>query len=204
MLSTDRDLLVLEPAIFRDVAWASQRLCRGFASIIGTGLTAADLDVSFELAGVGPGHVVLVDGVGLEVLARTSPAALTVSRPRADVAAPPIPPAPLAGRPCEVLTFAPQTARADRAVRAMLALRPGETLLNPEDLRDLCAALAAREVLLAAASRAGPESPAAWKASMYDRLIDALRGRLVASIDTDGDDVEDERRGLSAGAVTRW
>jgi hypothetical protein len=39
---------------------------------------------------------------------------------------------------------------------------------------------------------------------MYDRLIDALRGRLVASIDTDGDGVEDERRGLSAGAVTRW
>ena len=70
MFATDRDLLALEPNLFRDVGWVSQRLVVGTGSISGTTLTMSAQDVAFDGAGVGAGSVVVVDSAAYEVRAR--------------------------------------------------------------------------------------------------------------------------------------
>src|SRR3954470_14123560 len=70
MFASDRDLLAMEPNLFRDVGWVGQRLVSGTGGVAGTTLTLTAQDVDFEDGGVGAGCVVLVDGAPYEVLAR--------------------------------------------------------------------------------------------------------------------------------------
>ncbi|MFG0260543.1 MAG: hypothetical protein ACF8LK_09355 [Phycisphaerales bacterium JB041] len=48
MFATDRDLLVLEPSLVRDIGWVGQRLARGSGDIAGTTLTMTVQDVGFD------------------------------------------------------------------------------------------------------------------------------------------------------------
>jgi hypothetical protein len=69
MFTTDRDLLTLEPTLFRDISWLAQTLALGTGSLSGGTLTLDDP----LLAGIGvaAGHVVMVDRIPLEVLSIT-------------------------------------------------------------------------------------------------------------------------------------
>jgi len=60
MFIQDRDLLVFEPNLFRDVVWVGQRLTVGVASIGDVILAIEGADVDFENSGVEAGCVVTV------------------------------------------------------------------------------------------------------------------------------------------------
>jgi hypothetical protein len=66
--AVDRDLLVLEPGLFREVSWVGQRLVSGTGDASGTALTMTSQDVLFDAASVGDGHVVLVGGRRMKCL----------------------------------------------------------------------------------------------------------------------------------------
>src|SRR5689334_13428715 len=88
MFATDRDLLLIEPNLFRDAGIAGQRLLKGTCDISGTTLTLTAQDVDLAAANIGPGHVALVDGTPYEVLTRLTSTTATVSRPRASTTDP--------------------------------------------------------------------------------------------------------------------
>ena len=82
--STDRDLLTLEPHVFRDVPFLSQQRVSVTDGVIsGTTLTSASAD--FVASQVEAGSVVLVNDVAHEVLSRTDANTLSISLPRASL-----------------------------------------------------------------------------------------------------------------------
>ena len=210
MWASDRDLLVLEPGLFRDVLWLGQRLWSGTASVSGTTLTVAGTDLA--ALGVGAGHVVVVDGAGLEVLARPSATALTVSRPRSAATEAAIPPAAGSGLAAAIATFRPQIAVAHRQVLRMLGLAEGEgrpgvlgetAVTNAPELVTLEAAAALHVILAAAGGLAGENSALAQRGRFYRELFERERGRVAAQLDTDGDGAADATRYARVGVWAR-
>lgn len=213
MFAADRDLLVLEPNLFRDVSWLGQRLFTGTCTISGTTLTASGVD--FAALGVDAGHVVLVDGASLEVVARLSATTLTVSRPRAGLDDAAIAPIAGAARPLSIATFGPQIGIVHRQVLAMLGLLEaasaaepraltGAAVMNPRDLR-LLEALGTLHLVFAALGGAGAavNAPESGRAEMYRGRFAAERGRVAARIDTDGDGFADATRRPSVMLLVR-
>lgn len=211
MFATDRDLLVLEPNLFRDVGWLGQRLVQGTGSVSGTTLTVAGVDLA--ALGVTAGHVVVVDGASLEVTARLSATTLTVSRVRAEADSAVVPPAAGTGLAVVITTFRPQIALVHRQVLRMLGVAAvgegsgGEIseaqIVNAEDLRLVEAAGALHIVLASAAALAGPQSALGQRAEAFKRMFAAERGRVSARIDVDGDGVADAQRYLNAMQLFR-
>ncbi|MFI4898391.1 MAG: hypothetical protein ACIARR_11255 [Phycisphaerales bacterium JB059] len=208
MFARDRDLLVLEPGVFREVAWLGQRLVRGVGSVSGTAMTMTSQDTGFDEAEVGEGHVVVIEGVALEVLSRTSGSELQVSRLRASDSGAALGVGTIVDGVVEVSTFAPQLAIVHEQVARMLGLgSPGGAapteadVVNPEDLR-LVEALGALHLVYAAASAAGAEGMAS-KAAMYRERFSAERQRVVARVDLDGDGAPDAVRRMNVVALTR-
>lgn len=192
---TDRDLLVLEPTIFRDIGWLSQRLCDGQASAIGSTLTATK--PIFDDARVRAGHVVVVAGAALEVIERTSPTQLVVSRLRERTGDPPIPPLGIDGGAFTISTFGPQLAAAhDHALRA-LGLDPasgGPAVTDPAALGD-AVRFGALHLVFSAAALAADDRSLHWaKAQMYRTRYTQARARLAVRLDTDADGAPDAAR----------
>ena len=207
---TDRDLLMLEPNLFRDLGWLGQRRFGGTGSIAGTTLTVSG-DVALDDAGVSAGHVALVDETAYEVLERLSATELTVSRLRAEATGATIPPTPVSGKPVAVYTFEPQVALARAQVLRSVGIDPeGESagaptegdILNPGALRSAIALGALHLVFTAAADFGDPEA-LAGKATMYgDRFAAELR-RVTVEIDTDGDGQPNALRRAAAAFLHR-
>lgn len=202
MFASDRDLLVLEPNLFRDVGWVGQRLARGTGAIGGTTLTISGADVALDAARVGPGMVAVVNGVAYEVLARLSASALTISRPRLSAGDPAQPPTPVAGVEAMIVTFGPQIGLVHQQLLRMLGIEPADAAARPgeADITNAAAltrleALGALHLVYAAASGAGgPDSAAAQRAAMYRARFADERERAAARIDTDGDGAPDATR----------
>lgn len=214
MFAKDRDLLALEPNLFRDVVWAGQRLVRTVsATVSGTTLTLNAPVVDFEQAGVGAGHVATVDGVSYEVVERLSATEATISRLRTSESEPVIPPSPATSRPAHVVTFAPQLAMAHRQVLAMVGIDaedPGglgmptaSDITNPEALGRVEVLVALHAILSAASALSGPDSPMGRRAEMYRRWLWEERQRAVARIDLDGDGEPDVARRLNIVQLVR-
>jgi len=208
MFASDRDLLVLEPGVFREVLWLGQRLVRGAGSVSGTTLTMTSQDEGFDAAGVDAGHVVVIDGVALEVISRTSASVLEVSRLRESVTAAPIGGGSIVNRVVEVSTFVPQLALVHAQAIRMLGLdSPGgsgvgeESVTNGGDLT-LVEALGALHLVYASASAAGAPGLAP-KAAMYRERFSTERQRAGARIDLDGDGVADATRRMNVVRFTR-
>lgn len=212
MFATDRDLLVLEPLLFRDLAWAGQTLVSGTATVVGSALEF-DGDRALDLQGVGPGCVATVDGVSCEVVALVGATELLVSVPRAAPGDPPAAPPPAVSRPAYIATFRPQLAWAHRAVLHMAGVAPaGEgapgqpeegAIRNGEDLRRLEALVAAGLIYATVAAGGPADAPHAQRAALYARRAAAERARLRVHLDRDGDGVADEVRALGAPRMTR-
>lgn len=205
MFATDRDLLVLEPNLLRDVGWVGQRLVKGTGSISGTTLTMSVQDVLFDQAGVDAGSIAAVGGVPVEVLSRASGTELTVSLLRADAIDPAIPPAPVTDAEVSVWTFRPQLALVHGQVLRMLGIEPDEpdaavtesSITNPGALRVVEALGAMHLVMASAAAVSGPGSPAWERAAQYRARFAAERQRVAARIDLDGDGAADATRRLN-------
>ncbi|KAA0215524.1 MAG: hypothetical protein DYG94_07430 [Leptolyngbya sp. PLA3] len=206
-------LLTLEPALFRDVAWVSQRLVLGAGSCSGTVLTMTSQDVLFDAGGVDTGNVVLVAGTGYEVIARVSGTVLTISRLRAsdDDALTPVSGA--SDVEVSVPTFAPQIAMVHRQVLRMIGIEPDvpeeagsigpSAIVNPGALARVEALGALHLIYAAAGSALGPESAPARKAEFYRQRFADERQRAVAMIDTDADGQPDAVRRLNILALVR-
>lgn len=212
--ATDRDLLAFEPAVFGRVAWLGQRLVSGTGSLAAAELVMSAQDVAFDAAGVGAGHVAIVDGAAHEVVARVDGQRLTLSRLRGSVDDDPITPADETDAAVVVSTFAPQIADVHRRVVAMLGLTgssigeegggPTESsVTNGGELVRLEALGALHLVFAGAAATTRGESVEWQKSEWYRGRFDEERRRAVARLDTDGDGVADAVRRPSVLRLVR-
>ncbi len=211
MFTADRDLLAVEPDLFRDLGYLAQRLLSTTATLNAGKLTTASSQLG--ALGIGAGSVVLFGGVPLEVVERLSDTELTVSLLRARRTSPILPPPAAGSTPAVVFTFAPQIAAAHDAVLAMFGVaraglaapgEPDETrIVNPDDLRGLETALAMQLVYAAAGALAGPGSAQAARAAQYHRVASSIRAIARARLDLNGDGVADAERRAAAAMVTR-
>lgn len=220
MFANDRDLLALEPTLLRDVGFAAQTLARASAGIASGVLTAAG--VNFVNLGVAVGSVLSVDGVPMEVLARTSGTTLNVSLLRAAPADAQIIPGNVTGAAMVVSTFRPQIALAHEQVLRMAGLGSAQAgsaqaaspepvgesaVVNPESLR-LLECLGALHLIFAAASACGAarDGDAGWatgRAEMYRQRFVHERGRCRVRLDLDGDGFADAERRLVWSQIRR-
>ncbi len=197
--STDRDLLVDEPALFNDVAYVGQQRLRVTdGAFDGTTLTSAAAD--FVASGVEPGGVVLIAGVPHEVIVRTDANTLGVSLLRLRLSDAPLP--GVAGSNLEVIarTFAPQAGLVHDHLLRLLGLTgedggPDEDALVSLSVMARLEALGTLErVYSGAAALVGDNDGVLLKAGDYrERFRWALRGAVVL-LDLDGDGRADTRR----------
>lgn len=202
----DRDLLALEPSLFRDCGFLGQRLSKATASISGTTLTASSPDVDFVTAAVAAGHVALVGGVPCEVISVASGTQLSVSRLRDARSGAVLPPPPVTSQELIIATFAPQIALAHAQLLAMAGIDPSG--LGPQAVADdavvrLEATLSLAVVWAAAAALTG-EGSAAWsRAEWYRGRAAADRGKVRVPIDTNSDGIADASRSLGLSFTFR-
>lgn len=204
MFINDRDLLTLEPNVFRDAGWAGQRLLATTGSTLGTTLTLAS--GSFTAAGIAPGHVVIYDGMALEVLTVTSATVATVSLLRSRITDPAIAPPALGIKNVSCWTFRPQISLMHSQILRMLGIEPDASddamvseasIVNPASLAlaEMLGALHLAYAAAAALSQA--DSALAARAQMYRQRFGEERQRAVAKIDLDGDGKADATRRMN-------
>ena len=218
MFATDRDLLAIEPNLFRDAGIAGQRLLKGLCDISGTTLSLTAQDVDLAAANIGPGHIALVDGTPYEVLARLTPTTATISRLRASTTDPAQPPSPATAKPIEVWTFAPQIARAHDQVLRLLGIEPSDApapgiiteaaITNPRSLADVVVFGTISDIYWATTrtldSGRGGWAHTIWsRAQMFRERFEGARQIAAARIDTDGDVQPDATRRLNTLILTR-
>lgn len=203
MFAADRDLLILEPMLFHDVRWPSQRVLRGRCTVEQNSLALDSTDVAFEAAQVDAGSVITVGDTPLEVVRRLEAKKLVVSRVR-PMGAPPI---PVAGfiADCVVTTFAVQLDQAHRTMRRMAGLGASDvvTILNAEDARTANALGALMLIFIAASNGAGADHPYSQRAVMYQKRFEAECERLTLVLDTNNDGIADTSRRLAGGPMVR-
>lgn len=208
--ATDRDLLVLEPMLFRDVGWSAQTLIDVTdAAVVSTAASSASSD--FNIAGVRAGMIAVIEGVPVEVLAVVSSTALSVSRLRATGDDNAIPPAPGTGLTMAIATFAPQIEWVHAQTLRSLGIEPADPsavpaasdIVNPAALALVESLGALHLILSSAAAMVGPESILWAKARMYRERLDAARRRVVAEVDLDGDGAADAARRMNTAQFVR-
>lgn len=211
--ATDRDVLVVEPGVFREAAWVGQRVLTGTGSVSGSSLTLDPGGVSLADAGIGAGSVVLIGGVAAEVVERTGALTATVSKVRADVALSALPLVAQSGASVEAYTFGPQLAMVHRRVLRMLGVEPdamaGEGVVVESDIVNadelgLLEVLGALHLIYVGVAAAGPAGQQAEKkAQWYRDRFEAERRRAAARIDLDGDGRADATRRPGVGRLVR-
>ena len=199
MFAKDRDLVVLEPGLHKDVAWMGQRLIYTFGSLVGTQLTIDS--GSLIDAGIGPGYVIVFDGAVLEVVSVESATQATVSLMRADLSSNAIPGIDASNRRVEVYGYGPQLEIVHRQVLGMIGIDVDDpdgigeaAVTNPGGLVRL-EALGALHLIFAGAGAPGRNGlKFDQRAKMYRERFTAERERVVAMIDLDGDGIADVSR----------
>ncbi len=211
MFAHDRDLINIEPNLFRDVAWLAQRRSAGNISSDAGEVTISGFDVNLEDGAVEAGLVIMIDSVAYEVIERLTATTATLSRLRDDPAGPVIATPAFASRPYAVHSMRPQIAIAHRRVLRMIGIDPEgiadgpaeADILNPDGLR-LVESLGALAVIYsAAAALSGPDSALQARSAMYRARFNEERQRAVALIDLNGDGEPDATRRLSVLPMRR-
>jgi hypothetical protein len=211
MFARDRDLLALEPNLFKDIAWAGQRLISCIGSVAGDTLTIAPVNADFATAQITSGHVVLVDGVTYEVVEVLSATTATISRLRADPSGPTLPPDAGSNLAVSLATFVPQLATVHNQLLRLLDIEPGDpdafpaeaNITNPGALAAIEAVGALHLIFTAAAALAPPGSSLWTRVAHYRARITEERPRAAVLLDLDGDGAPDATRRLSTFALLR-
>lgn len=218
MFTSDRDLLILEPNLFRDCGFTGQRLVHGTGNIAAGVLTLTAQDNDFAAAAITTGHIAVVDGTPYEVLERLTPTTASLSRLRAATDDAALPPSPATGKPVDITTFAPQRSQSHRIILRMLGIEPDDppipgriteaNITNPAALR-LAESLHALSAIFHAAATSFPggvSGPAfsIWqRAQMYRDRFEAERQSAATRIDTDNDGLPDATRRLNVVQLIR-
>lgn len=197
---TDRDLLIFEPSLFRDLHWSGQLLASATdASISGTTLTSPTS--AFLTAGVASGAVALVAGAALEIISATDETTLTISRPREGPDAAALPPLPVTGAALRIATFSPQIALVHADILRLLGVSPSggappseDHILNPRALSRLEALGTLHVIFFGAAASLADDSPLWARSAHYRERYLHERREVFAQLDLDGDGVADAIR----------
>lgn len=198
MLCTDRDLLAFEPNVFVDVPIASQELLRAEDGAI-DGSTLSSPTSDFAALGVETGHVVVVNGLSLEVIDRPDPQTVTVSLPRSDAGGPVQTP-PLSGTiEFAVRTFRPQAVVAHQHIRRALDLAEGDynpasdqaVLLDTAVGRRLEVLATLAEIYRAAQAPLNADPIFASRQRHYEQALARALAESAIAVDLDGDGVAD-------------
>lgn len=209
-LIRDRDLLVIDASVFVDAFEVGTTLASGTDGSV-SGSTFSSDAVNFQTAGVEEGHVACVNDAALEVLARPSANALTVTRPRASADGPTIPPAAGTGQKFTVTTFERQIAEAQAWALGALGIDPLDpvkpldesAIVNVDEFARVLALRTIGDVYALAAARNPEDASLAARADLYrDRLRRAMNTTPML-LDLNGDGVADAARRLTTIALTR-
>ena len=213
MFSQDRDLMVYEPGLLRDVSWVGQRRLSATGSVSGTTLTLAS--GSFADAQVQAGQVVLFDGVALEIVSVESATTATVSLLRADAGGGAVAPIAASNRSVMVYDFSPQRAIVHRQVLAMLGIDSAgdgsdgingideSMVTNPGALTRL-ECLGTLHLVYSGASAPGRGSDRfEQRVGLYLERYRRERESVVAMIDMDGDGIAEATRRANGFVLSR-
>lgn len=204
MFTQDRNLLTLEPSLFRDCSWLAQQLGRGEARLESGHAIFESGSINRDAAQ--PGMVLLVGRAPLEITQIIDEHDVVVSLLRPSLDADPIPPADRSAAPAVCTTFTPQIALMHAQILAMLGLAPRGTpntlpdqltedhITNPHDLALLESLGALHLIFAGLAATTGPDSIAWQKADMYAKRTARERFRAQAKLDTDADGQPDVAR----------
>jgi hypothetical protein len=211
MFATDRDLLALEPSLFRDIAWTGQRLLSCSGDVAGTTLTITPSGADFAAAGIAPGHIALVNGTAYEVVEVLTGTTATISRLRTDPAGPVIPPDEGTGLPVSISTFAPQLRTVHDQLLRLLDIEPSDpaalpnesSITNTRALILIESLTALHLIFTAAAALAAPGSTLWHRVAHYRQRITEERPHVAALLDLDSDGLPDATRRLSTFALLR-
>lgn len=216
MFARDRDLWAMEPNLFTDVRFTSQRtLSDASVALAADGVTLTLSDTTASAAGLGVGSVIDLSGLGLtETVSVTSDTVLTVSRLRADRDGDPLQVTDQAWTgTADGWTFAPQIGVVHRALLAALALDPpgydtvsgvtAAAVLNPSELAQVESLGALHTIYAAVAPMAPPDAPIRRKAHAYSERFDAARRSARAVLDLNGDGQPDATRLITLNNLRR-
>lgn len=203
MFTQDRNLLTLEPSLFRDCSWLAQQLGRGEARLESGHAIFESGSINRDAAQ--PGMVLLVGRAPLEITQIIDEHDVVVSLLRPSLDADPIPPADRSAAPAVCTTFTPQIALMHAQILAMLGLAPAgsppapdqlteDHITNPNDLALLESLGALHLIFAGLAATTGPDSIAWQKADMYAKRTARERFRAQAKLDTDADGQPDAAR----------
>lgn len=209
--STDRDLLALEPMLFGEVIFASQKRLEMTDGVIsGTALTTAS--GNFETAQIDAGDVILVADQPREVIARNSATSLTISLLRDRFSDEAIPPGNGTSLTVVHRTFTPQAALVHDELLRLLGIDPDghgdlseDAIVSLSIMRDLEVLLTLARLYESAQTTADEESAQLLrvKATAYRaRFREAARSSVI-HIDLDGDGHADAVRDLRAIGLVR-
>lgn len=208
MFANDRDLLILEPGLYRDVKWNGQRLLSGVGDLDGTTLTL--LTGSFTDAGIGAGHVVLIDSTPMEMVSVESGTSATVSIMRGDTESIAVGGKDVAAAVVEVFTFEPQISIVHRQVLSMVGIDVddsdglGESAVTNPGAMVVLEALGALHLIYASAGAPGRGGEAYLdRAKVYQQRFSMQRGQVTAMIDLDGDGIAETRRHPNSFLLSR-
>lgn len=186
MLTNDANLIRLEPNLFQEVQWLSQRLVNASGAVSGTTLTISAFDTDFAGAQLEVGMVVLINEIAHEVLARLSPTAAQISRIRARSDFSALTPAPVTGAEVIVSTFRPQISVTSEHILQSLGLDPAAAtpplLIDTQPLARL-ATVSTLAAIYASASEVSAQAPLAQRAERYRLLVALERAAAKAPLD---------------------
>lgn len=206
MFARDRDLLLFEPLLFREVYWAGQELFRGDVVVR---FDAQTVSPFAELPGGGDaGYVVLVDGVERLVISWVNATIARLGRlPSAPDTDEPLVMTPDETLSVVVTTFRPQIAVVHEQLMTSVGLGTSQTgvytggaptagnVVNASEVRRVEAIGTLHLIYSAATALAGSDHPGfASKAEMYRERFERERQRVRYEIDLDGDGVADAAR----------
>lgn len=206
----DRDLLQLEPSMFVDASSVGTLLASGTDGSVSGG-TLSSASVNFATRGVDEGHVALVAGDVLEVLARPSASSLTVTRPRGDASQPTIPPNAGSSLQFSVTTFERQIAEAEAWALGALGIdahdpvKPlsPEAIINTDEFARIVALRTICDVFALAAARSVSPATLNLRRDAYRELLRRTIARTSILLDLNGDGVPDASRRLSTVTLIR-
>jgi hypothetical protein len=212
MFATDRDVALLDPGVFRDLAWLGQVVTRGVCNLVERNLEATAIDGSLSRIADRSGMIVVVQGAVLEVQTTFGNSTMDVAMLRDMDGLDPLPPISVANAPFAVVTFRPQIELVHRQVLAMAGLRRAggagtelseERVRNGPELAHL-EALGTLHLIYAMAAAATPGTThLLQRARDYREQFGRERARATVLLDSDGDGVADVVRRMGVMRLAR-